>query len=516
MKNLIYSITRLSKIGIFLIPMFFLFSCEDPDMASSIAYEEDELHAQQGMGVESSAATVSGIGPFSFAIAKISTTDGINIDEKVILINSSDGKVSVLEGNILQVGTYTIDIAVSNDGGTRVFKNALKILIFDFPSHIIYSPTTYKIGIDENLITNAPMHNGSSAYKFTISNQQEVGDAFCIDEDSGVVTVDGSKSVEGIYDISLMLSNEFGTNLYPNVLRIEVSEISTSNQLRTYLIENNLDLPDILNGWITAAPPSTDGLADFLSSYHIMDIRSASSFNEGHIEGAVHSSLASIVQDAAGVVKPILVVCYTGQTSSYALVALRLSGFTDTKVLKWGMSGWNSSFADPWMYSLSSQAIGHVNWTKSGTEPLLEFAYPSISSTASGGAEILAERVMLLTTGGYHGISGADVLSDPEPFAINAFFHQADVDHYGNLKGAVRVYPMSLSSGTFRFLDPSKVVVSYCWTGQTTSLLTAYLRVLGYDAKCLKYGFNNLIYSDLESHMYKVDFVPELPFVIEQ
>jgi rhodanese-related sulfurtransferase len=51
---------------------------------------------------------------------------------------------------------------------------------------------------------------------------------------------------------------------------------------------------------------------------------------------------------AASATKPILVVCYTGQSAGHAVVALRLSGYSDAKVLKWGMSGWRSDLAGPW------------------------------------------------------------------------------------------------------------------------------------------------------------------------
>jgi len=40
-------------------------------------------------------------------------------------------------------------------------------------------------------------------------------------------------------------------------------------------------------------------------------------------------------------------------------------------------------------------------------------------------------------------------------------------------------------------------VVVYCWTGQTSSQITMFLRMLGYDAWSLKFGANNLFYDEL-------------------
>jgi rhodanese-related sulfurtransferase len=59
-------------------------------------------------------------------------------------------------------------------------------------------------------------------------------------------------------------------------------------------------------------------------------------------------------------------------------------------------------------------------------------------------------------------------------------------------------------------LDPSKEVVTYCWTGQTSSMITAYLSVLGYNTVSLKFGANGMIYDDLESHKFSTPAV-DLP-----
>ena len=58
-------------------------------------------------------------------------------------------------------------------------------------------------------------------------------------------------------------------------------------------------------------------------------------------------------------------------------------------------------------------------------------------------------------------------------------------------------------------LDPDAEVVSYCWTGQTSSMLTAYLTNLGYNAKSLKFGVNSIIYDDLIGHKWSasMDYV---------
>ena len=156
-------------------------------------------------------------------------------------------------------------------------------------------------------------------------------------------------------------------------------------------------------------------------------------------------------------------------------------------------------------------AIGHTNWVTTGTEPLATFSDPDI--TASGdGAAMLASRVQEMLTNGFKGIGNTTVLDTPTDYFINNYWAQADVDLYGHIAGAYRINPLSLSVGEMNNLDPSKTVVTYCWTGQTSSMITAYLNVIGYDAVSLKFGSNGMIYTDLQSHKFVTPTV-DLPIV---
>ncbi len=63
------------------------------------------------------------------------------------------------------------------------------------------------------------------------------------------------------------------------------------------------------------------------------------------------------------------------------------------------------------------------------------------------------------------------------------------------------IYPVSLIcfslSADLKTLPTDKTIVVYCYTGQTSANLAAYLRVLGYDAKSLKFGTNTMIYNTM-------------------
>jgi len=284
-------------------------------------------------------------------------------------------------------------------------------------------------------------------------------------------------------------------------------------ELSTYLQDNGLDLTNMIDGWITAAPATAAEVPAFLSGYHVMDIRSAAHFAEGHIEGAVNTTLTSIVADASGITKPILVVCYSGQGAGHATIALRLSGHINAKVLKWGMSGWNSN-NDSWSTKTSNFAATHTNWTlpAAPVSPVVH-DYPAITSTETGAA-LLAERVETMTTKGFQGIASVDVVGTPSNYFINNFWSVDDNAHYGHISTAIRNSTFNLANDGFKDLDPSKQVVTYCWTGQTSSMITAYLTVLGYDAKSLLNGSNSMIYDELESHKWSPPAV-DLPVVVD-
>ena len=130
----------------------------------------------------------------------------------------------------------------------------------------------------------------------------------------------------------------------------EETAIPAFSLLKDQLLTKNMDLDKILmspNGvnFVQGAPAEAD-LAAFLAKYYIIDIRQAADFANGHIQGAVNVPFANILTEAAKAgTKPILVVCYTGQTACFAVGLLRLSDYRDAQALKWGMSGWNPATA---------------------------------------------------------------------------------------------------------------------------------------------------------------------------
>ncbi len=281
-----------------------------------------------------------------------------------------------------------------------------------------------------------------------------------------------------------------------------VVEATAFEILTEYMADNGMDADAVIADWITTAANISGNEAN----YFILDIRSADKYAEGHIPGAVNSAYADVVttveaQNTSDL--PVLVACYSGQSAAHAVVALRLSGYTDAKTLKWGMSGWAMQF-DSWSGAISSHAVGHANWSTDAPPALLsDNDDPVITTDLTDGAAILAERVDAILAG-FKGIASVDVIAAPESYQVNNYWALTDWEHYGHIAGAYQVAPgtLTIANDGLDILDPEMTIVTYCWTGQTSSMMTAWLTALGYEAKSLKNGANSMIYSELESHKW--------------
>ena len=276
--------------------------------------------------------------------------------------------------------------------------------------------------------------------------------------------------------------------------------------LNDYLVENSLDLTNILDDWIITASAVNSNLDD----YYIIDTRSQAAYDAGHIPGAVFANAETLLDVAANNGgKTIVVHCYKGVGATRMLVALRLSGYPTAKSLKFGMSAWGPSDAagaaayDKWTMACSDVALDYPNdWVMTGAPAVdVVYDYTDIATKeVEDGADLLEERVAYLLTEGYGYAKAPAILTDRADYFINNFWDQASWDKYGHIAGSHRVNTMSIENGGIDNMDPDETIVTYCWTSQTSGMVTAYLTVLGYTAQSLTPGANGLIWSNLEGH----------------
>jgi len=283
--------------------------------------------------------------------------------------------------------------------------------------------------------------------------------------------------------------------------------------LKTYMVTNALDLPDLAKNWIvdpksTAMGGPIDSVTSTMPAYHVFDIRPPADYASGHIKNAVNVALKDVVTTAANYTdKPIIVVCFTGQTAGQAVMALRLSGFANAVVLKWGMAGWNSAYKGPWVSNSGvevqangNKAVGNANWVKTAAPANGSYAEPVWTSTSTDGAAILKERVQAVLDAGFSPASSDDVLANPSNFQVINYWSNEDYLKFGHFSGAYNLPTIALAGDLIKAFDPAKEELVYCYTGQTSSIATFWLNVLGYKTKGISFGANRLVYDDLKAN----------------
>ena len=110
------------------------------------------------------------------------------------------------------------------------------------------------------------------------------------------------------------------------------------------------------------------------------------------------------------------------------------------------------------------------------------------------------------------------MLASPSNYFVNNYFGAADYTAFGHISNAYRIKDnLFLEGNGYQELDSdaSAKVVSYCYTGQTSAVLTAWLNVLGYDAYSLTFGMNGLYNSNSAwvSNKWSASVPKNLPLV---
>ncbi len=259
---------------------------------------------------------------------------------------------------------------------------------------------------------------------------------------------------------------------------------------------------------VTAGGITADALALALADYTVIDIRSQSVYDAGHIPGAYHSSLGTILDDVGDTIptdKPFVVACYTGQSAGHAVVALKMMGY-ETKTLLFGMCSWNSTLSTGWDDN-TGDALA-VPETTNNNGDLTTHDFPTLGYDL---ATVVDDAVDDMLAGGFKGIDFSTmVLNGLENYFIVNYFGEADylgtgtAGVPGHIPGAYQFTP-NQSLGVDQMLNnlPTDMpIVVYCWTGQHSSQITAFLNMLGYEAYSLKWGSNALFHSDLTAHKW--------------
>lgn len=233
------------------------------------------------------------------------------------------------------------------------------------------------------------------------------------------------------------------------------------------------------------------------SKYHIIDIRSGSWFDYGHIKNANNVKSKDLLTYFENTIKPldfekIVLVCYSGQSAAYYSSLLRLAGYDNVYSMKWGMSSWREDFAkNSWTKNSKSDFASKIETTEN-TKPDLG-TYPKLNTGKTEGKDILRARLETLFATPYKEfiVKSVDLFSDPSKFYIVNYWDQEKCQ--GHIPGALHYTPKTSLSNDLLTLPKDNKILVYEETGQKAAYIVAYLNVLGYNTRNLAYGENSFM-----------------------
>jgi rhodanese-related sulfurtransferase len=259
----------------------------------------------------------------------------------------------------------------------------------------------------------------------------------------------------------------------------------------------NTDMPTIIGASEVKTLMATNRV-------YIIDIRSAADFALGHIANAKNVVFSDLLSHVKGLTMAnydkVAIVCYTGQTAGFGASLLRLMGYDKVYSLKWGMCSWNSFFAGKWNTAIAGGNAYASQMVKTDSPKAAKGELPVLNTGKSTGQEILEARVAALLTEGFTpaSITNATVFGNISNYSIVNYW---TVAHYGigHISGAMQYTPKEAIklAADLKTLPVGKSIAVYCYTGQTSAFLVAYLRLLGYDAKSILFGTNAMMYDTM-------------------
>lgn len=284
--------------------------------------------------------------------------------------------------------------------------------------------------------------------------------------------------------------------------------INESEVLATYLesTDSPLHKDFVSTDMPTIMPASEVKTLNETGQVYIIDIRAAADFTTGHIKNAHNVAFADLLSHVKGITNmanytKIAIVCYTGQTAGYGASLLRLMGYDKVFSMKWGMCSWNADFAGKWNTQIANGNAFAAQFTSTPTAKGVAGSMPVLTTGKTTGKEILEARVATLLTDGFTPatVSNQVVFGNLAGYYIVNYWPANQYEDPGHIPGAMQYTPkesMKLSVD-LKTLPANKPIAVYCYTGQTSAFLAAYLRLLGYDAKSILFGTNAMIYDKM-------------------
>lgn len=277
------------------------------------------------------------------------------------------------------------------------------------------------------------------------------------------------------------------------------------------------DEGDYINSNLMPSIVRADEVFSNAGTWLMIDIRPGSEFLSGHIDGAYnvsHSNLITFLDSINYRQYPALVIISkNGQSSAYYTCLLRLYGYDNVYSMGYGMAAWNNFFADEWFNALQ-QENDLLQEYSDFIEPKPAYsALPDVSLSGSSLEQSVKNRIKDMLNVDYEDNLGSfestatieysSMMGHPQNFFIVCFNEgllykdiRDGITHPGK---AVLYHPAPSASDLkstsyLQTLPSGRKIAFYSTDGQLSAFAVAYLRVLGYDAKSVLFGANNMFY----------------------
>lgn len=225
---------------------------------------------------------------------------------------------------------------------------------------------------------------------------------------------------------------------------------------------------------------------------YIVSVRSQEDYEKGHIPTAVRMDAKTLFTEDNLATLPtdqqIVIYCYTGQTSSQVVSALRMLGY-DAYSLLFGFGAWNSDpAAGSKVFDESKAGFDYPVETGPGIEQPIAYSLPTpLADTTQAAADAYFSNGTknISVDALYDNLNDGDASNDPYILSVRS---QEDYET-GHISGAINIPPSELFiEANLTRLPDNKPIVVYCYTGQSGSQVTSVLNMLGYDASNLLFG----------------------------
>jgi rhodanese-related sulfurtransferase len=194
----------------------------------------------------------------------------------------------------------------------------------------------------------------------------------------------------------------------------------------------------------------------------------------------------------------IHIVCYSGQTASWLTALLQLAGYDNVYSMKFGMSAWHADF-DVWSGKTNNEKATLFSATP--TDKGAEGDLPILTTGFETGEEIFEARFDAVLAEGFGtaAVTNAEVYDNLGNYYIINYWPEAEYNDPGHIDGAMQYTPnvdLALDEA-LKTLPTNQPIAVYCYTGQNSARIAAYLRIMGYNAKSIKFGCNAMIYDEM-------------------